>query len=314
MSVDLGIYVPQVAMSYDDLLLRAREAERLGFRSFWLYDHLYAPGLPQLPSFEGWTLATMLLAHTETLRVGHMVLCNGFRHPALLGRMVATLDVLSGGRLELALGTGSYAREHEEAGLEWGTAGKRSARLAESLEVLTQMLRPGTTTFEGAHYRVQDFPNEPLPSPRPRLMLGGIGPRHTLPLVARYADAWNVPTYGISRRAAAAAALESECALLGRDPRQITRSLQLVMAIAPDEKSLPAVRAAAERRYGAAEFGLQDGGLVGTPDMVVERLQAYVDEGWTEFAFFLHDRAAPETLALIAEQVAPHLTASREAA
>jgi alkanesulfonate monooxygenase SsuD/methylene tetrahydromethanopterin reductase-like flavin-dependent oxidoreductase (luciferase family) len=305
--VDLGIYVPQIALSYDDLLVRARHCERLGFRSFWLFDHLYGPELPGLPAFEGWTLATSLLAHTETLRVGHLVLCNGFRHPAVLARMASTLDVISGGRLELGLGTGSYQREHVEAGLHWGTAAERSDLLRESLEVITRMLGPGPTTWSGRHFAVQDLPNLPLPSPRPRLLLGGVGPRYTLPLVARYADAWNVPTYGVARRAEAAAALERECEQIGRDPAEIGRSLQLVMAVAADEASLPAVRALAERRYPGSAFALHDGGLVGTAEQVTERLRAYIGEGWTEFALFLHDRGSVDTLELIAAEVAPYL-------
>jgi alkanesulfonate monooxygenase SsuD/methylene tetrahydromethanopterin reductase-like flavin-dependent oxidoreductase (luciferase family) len=303
----LGIYVPQLALSYEELLTKAQDCERLGFRSMWLFDHLYGPELPEHPAFEGWTLATALLARTDRLRVGHLVLCNGFRHPALLGRMVSTLDVISGGRLELALGTGSYRREHEQAGLPWGTAAERSELLRESLEVLTRMLTPGPTTWTGRHFSVRDLPNLPLPAPRPRVMLGGIGPRYTLPLVAQYADAWNVPTYGVARRQEAAGLLEQECVRIGRDPGEISRSLQLVMAVAPDEAALPAVRALAERRYAGPAFALNDGGLIGTAPQVTERLRDYIAEGWTEFALFLHDRASRDTLELIAAEIAPHL-------
>src|SRR6185437_7200619 len=114
----------------------------------WIYDHLYAPMLPGEPAFEGWTLATALLARTTTMRVGHLVLCNNFRHPALLGRMATTLDVISGGRLELGLGSGSYPPEHQEAGIPWGSFGERSERLGEALEILTRMFAGPRTTFE----------------------------------------------------------------------------------------------------------------------------------------------------------------------
>ena len=100
--VELGIYIPQVALDFDALLSRARTCEELGF-SFWLYDHLYTPGLPDQPALEGWTLATALLAQTTTLHVGHLVLNNNFRHPALLARMATTLALISGSRLELGL-------------------------------------------------------------------------------------------------------------------------------------------------------------------------------------------------------------------
>src|SRR4051812_21234529 len=103
-AVEVGVYLPQVGWSYDDLLGRARLCEELGLVSVWLYDHLSSPGLPDAESFEGWTLATALLASTSRLRVGHLVLDNNLRHPALLGRMATTLDVISGGRLDLGIG------------------------------------------------------------------------------------------------------------------------------------------------------------------------------------------------------------------
>ena len=132
--VDFGIYVPQLAFGYDDVLGRARLCDELGISSLWLFDHLYGPELPDTPAFEGWTLATALLAQTTRLRVGHLVLCATFRHPALLAKMATTLDVISGGRLELGIGSGSYEPEHERAGIPWGTfarahrAARRDAR------------------------------------------------------------------------------------------------------------------------------------------------------------------------------------------
>jgi alkanesulfonate monooxygenase SsuD/methylene tetrahydromethanopterin reductase-like flavin-dependent oxidoreductase (luciferase family) len=100
----IGIYVPQLAFDYPDLLARAQQCEELGFDSFWCFDHLYGPELPTMPAFEGWTLATALLAQTTRIRVGHMVLCATFRHPALLGKMATTLDAISGGRLNVGVG------------------------------------------------------------------------------------------------------------------------------------------------------------------------------------------------------------------
>jgi alkanesulfonate monooxygenase SsuD/methylene tetrahydromethanopterin reductase-like flavin-dependent oxidoreductase (luciferase family) len=304
---EVGIYLPQVAMEYPTMLGKARDCERLGFSCLWLYDHLFTPRLPNQPAFEGWTLATALLAHTTTLHVGHMVLCANFRPPALLGRMVSTLQVISEGRFRLGLGTGSYADEHALAGLSWGTPDERAARLRDSLEVLTRMATPGRTTYSGATVRVRDLPNLPLPAVAPPVHLGGIGPRVTLPLVARYADVWNVPTYGLARRHEAAEIVSRLCEEEGRDPATLRRSLQLVVAVAATDPELTRARAIAERRYGDPSFGLYAGGVVGTPEQVVERLRGYVAEGWTEFALILHDRAAPETLELLSAEVLPHL-------
>ncbi|WP_051047529.1 LLM class flavin-dependent oxidoreductase [Nocardia asiatica] len=130
--LEFGIYVPQIVPDYETLAGLARTAERTGFGTLWLFDHLYAPGLPDHPALEAWTTATALLAHTTTLRVGTLVLCNNFRHPVLLARMATTLDLISGGRLEFGLGSGSVPEEHRQAGLPWGSAAERSERQAEA--------------------------------------------------------------------------------------------------------------------------------------------------------------------------------------
>jgi len=301
------MYVPQVAFSQEDIALRAAALDRLGYHSMWLYDHLYAPGLPDAAAFEGWTLATWVLAMTERLRVGHLVLCTNFRNPALLAKMATTLDVLSGGRLELGLGSGSVELEHHQAGLPWGTFAERSERLAETLEIVTSMFEGTPTTFAGRHYQVEDLPNLPPPvqSPRPPIHVGGIGPRRTLPLVARYADVWNVPTYGLAKWEESRAHLGTACQAAGRDPATLRRSHEAVLVLVPDESSLADARTTAQHRYGGPGWGLEEGGYVGTPAMVIDRISGMVDKGISLFVFFSHDRARIETLELFAAEVMP---------
>jgi alkanesulfonate monooxygenase SsuD/methylene tetrahydromethanopterin reductase-like flavin-dependent oxidoreductase (luciferase family) len=305
--VRFGVYVPQVAFTYAQIRERAMVAEAAGFDSLWVYDHLYSPGQPDLPSLEGWTLASYLLAQTSRLRVGHLVLCNNFRHPALLAKMATTLDVLSEGRLELGLGSGSVAVEHQQAGLPWGGAGQRSDRLGEALEILTRMFTGEPTTFAGQHYDVTDLPNRPPPAqhPHPPIHIGGVGPRRTLPLVARYADVWNVPTYGLADWQASEQLLLAECEAVGRDPATIRRSHEAVLVLAEDDASLGEARAKAERRYGSDGWGLDAGGYVGTPTMVSDRIAERVEQGVSLFVFFTHDRGDPRTLELFAETVMP---------
>lgn len=304
-----GIYLPQVSMDHDRILERATAAEAAGLDAVWFYDHLYGPGQPDRPSLEGWTLAAWVLAQTRRLRVGHLVLCNTFRHPVLLAKMASTLDVLSAGRLELGLGSGSVALEHHQAGLPWGTAAERSERLGEALEIVTSMLDGGTTTFEGRHYHVEEMPNLPLPvqRPRPPLHVGGVGPRHTLPLVARYADVWSIPTYGLATWRESDRLLVEACHRIGRDPSTVRRSHEAVLVLAPDDASLTEALAGARRRYGTPGWGLEAGGYVGTPPMVAERIAGAIDEGVSHFVFFTHDRADPRTLELLATEVLPRL-------
>jgi alkanesulfonate monooxygenase SsuD/methylene tetrahydromethanopterin reductase-like flavin-dependent oxidoreductase (luciferase family) len=229
-----GIYLPQVAFSADEYLRRARSIEELGFDALWMYDHLYGPGTPGLDSFEAFSLASWVLATTSTLRVGHLVGCTNFRNPVVLAKMVATLDVLSQGRFELGLGSGSFEDEHHESGLPWGSFPERSQRLEENLQVLTKLFSGDPVTFRGDFVEVQGFQALPRPTqlPHPPIHIGGVGPRFTIPLVARYADVWSIPTYGLAVWEERKALLDAECAKIGRDPADIRISHEAVLLIA----------------------------------------------------------------------------------
>uniref|UniRef100_A0A5Q5CER2 Luciferase family protein n=1 Tax=Mycobacterium sp. (strain JLS) TaxID=164757 RepID=A0A5Q5CER2_MYCSJ len=307
--LDIGVYVPQIGFTYAEMLHRATRCEALGIGSLWLYDHLYGPGAPDYPSLEAWTLATALLARTERLRVGHMVLCNQFRHPALLAKMATTLDHISAGRFQFGIGSGSIEDEHRRAGLDWGTFAERSERLAETLEIVTQAFEAGRIDLQGRHFRVSDMPITPSPTggTRPPIVVGGVGEKYTLPLVARYADVWNVPTYALGELRHKADVLRAMCADLGRDPDTIVMSVEAVMALAPDDASLPEVRRVAEKRFGGPGFGLHDGGLIGTAPAIVDRLHELADIGFRQVVLFTHDRASDRTLDLLAEQVIARL-------
>src|SRR5215831_14863133 len=115
--VEVGIYLPQIGFAWDELRARVQLCDGEGIRSVWFMDHLYPPALPAVPSFEAWTTAAALAGVTERVRLGHLVLANGFRHPALLAKMAITLDHASGGRLDIGLGSGSYAPEFAQFGL-----------------------------------------------------------------------------------------------------------------------------------------------------------------------------------------------------
>jgi alkanesulfonate monooxygenase SsuD/methylene tetrahydromethanopterin reductase-like flavin-dependent oxidoreductase (luciferase family) len=307
--IDVGVYLPQVGYSWHELLDRALLCDELGIHSVWFMDHLYPPELPGVPSFEAWTIATAVLARTSSLRAGHLVLSHTFRHPALLAKMATSLDVISDGRLELGLGSGSYGVEHERAGIRFGSARERASELGEALEVLASMFRVPRTTFAGRHYSVRDLPNLPPPvqRPRPPIHVGGAGERFTLPLVARYADVWNCPTYALAEIDRKREALAACCRAIGRDPSEIRLAQEAVLVLVETEREVPEARAVAERRFGGAGWGLAAGGYVGTPDQVVARILGHAGRGFSLFVFFLHDRAAPATLRLLAREVIPAL-------
>jgi alkanesulfonate monooxygenase SsuD/methylene tetrahydromethanopterin reductase-like flavin-dependent oxidoreductase (luciferase family) len=294
-----------MGFSYDQILHRTLRCEQLGIDSVWLYDHLYGPGAPDYPSMEAWTLATALLSRTDRIRIGHMVLCNQFRHPAVLAKMATTLDQISGGRLQLGIGSGSIEDEHNRVGLDWGTFSDRSERLGDTLEILQQAFANEVIDFAGKHFTVTDMPIKPGPvqQPRPPIVLGGVGEKYTLPLVARYADVWNVPTYALGELDHKVSVLRWLCDEIGRDPSTIVLSVEAVMALAADDASLPAVRQLAEKHFGIPAFGLKEGGLVGTAPAIVDRLHELVALGFGQIVLFTHDRGSDETLELLASQV-----------
>jgi alkanesulfonate monooxygenase SsuD/methylene tetrahydromethanopterin reductase-like flavin-dependent oxidoreductase (luciferase family) len=137
--------------------------------------------------------------------------------------------------------------------------------------------------------------------------VGGVGEKFTLPLVARYADVWNVPTYALGDLDHKVSVLRSICDEVGRDPSTIVLSVEAVMALAPDDASLPAVRLLAEKRFGIPAFGLKEGGLVGTPPAIVDRLHELVELGFGQIVLFTHDRGSDETLDLLASDVIARL-------
>jgi alkanesulfonate monooxygenase SsuD/methylene tetrahydromethanopterin reductase-like flavin-dependent oxidoreductase (luciferase family) len=306
---EIGVYLPQMGFTYEQILHRTLRCEELGIDSLWLYDHLYGPGAPDYPSMEAWTLATALLSRTSRISIGHMVLCNQFRHPVVLAKMATTLDRISDGRLQLGLGSGSIEDEHDRAGLDWGTFGERSERLGETLEILHQAFAKEVIDFTGEHFTVHDMPIKPGPvqQPRPPIVVGGVGEKYTLPLVARYADVWNVPTYALGELEHKLSVLRSICDRIGRDPSTIVLSVEAVMALAADDSSLPAVRGLAEKRFGVPAFGLREGGLIGTPAAIVDRLNELAELGFGQIVLFTHDRGSDETLELLASQVIPKL-------
>ncbi|MDG2303118.1 MAG: LLM class flavin-dependent oxidoreductase [Candidatus Binatia bacterium] len=302
----IGVYLPQVGFTFEEILERAQLCEEVGIDSLWLMDHLYPPEMPTVPSFEGWTLATALLARTERLRVGHLVLSATFREPALLGKMVTSLDVISGGRLELGLGSGSYEPEHEASGIPWGSVSDRARKLERSLEVVSAMLgrKPRGSATE--------YPVPPnLPSPvfpgGPTIHVGGVGEQLVLPLVARFADVWNCPTYGVAQFEGKRAALDRRCAEIGRAPESLVSSLEAVLVLVENESDVPAARELAARRFGGPGWGLEAGGFLGTPERIVDRIQYYRGRGVESFIFFLHDRGEEDTLRLLAEEVLPNV-------
>jgi alkanesulfonate monooxygenase SsuD/methylene tetrahydromethanopterin reductase-like flavin-dependent oxidoreductase (luciferase family) len=290
--VAVGLYLPQLRMDWPTIERRTLVAEELGFSSLWLMDHLAAPLAPQFDCFEGWTLATALAARTSTIRLGHLVLCDPFRHPVVLAKMAATLDVVSGGRLDLGLGWGSVADELTSYGITADGADDRAARLRESLDVISLMFAGEPFDYAGATVSVTGAVGRPVPAQsKVPIHIGGAGTRLTMPIVAEYADWWNCPSYAADR-------FDSLAPMRGSARISMQRPLGLASSGAVRDE----VVATAQRRLGGW------GGLIaGTPDEVVAGLRADVERGAELLIVTFSDFGTEDTLKLFAREVLPAL-------
>jgi F420-dependent oxidoreductase-like protein len=240
MSMQIGVIVPQGwTGEYDgwdaaDAWARTRDvawqAEALGFESIWVFDHFQTtPKVKDEITFESFSTLAALAAETRRVRLGHVVLCAGYRNPALTAKMISTLDVISGGRMELGIGAGWKRDEWLAYGYGFPADGERLAILRDQLEVIRAMMAPGRATYEGAHHGVDGAVNVPKPLQQPRvpIMVGGNGPNVTWRLAARYADELNLDGMTPAEVDRALPVIRSRCEEIERDPGDLAISVNV---------------------------------------------------------------------------------------
>ena len=280
-----GIKTSQQDTTWADMLAVWVEADDIPvFTSAWNFDHFYPIYSDSSGEcLEGWTTLTALAQATKRLRVGCMVTGIVYRHPAVLASMASTVDVISGGRLELGIGAAWNVEECDGYGIELGTMTERFDRFAEACEVIRGLLTQGVTTFDGRYYTLTEARNNPpgVQKPHPPICIGGKGERRTLPLVARFADHWNYPadwnapgniTDGFRAKRDV---LYEACAAIGRPPGEITTSTHV--RVPPD----------------------------GSPGPVVEACAAYAEAGLDLAICYLPPPHNPAVLAPLAEALTP---------
>jgi F420-dependent oxidoreductase-like protein len=300
---------PQQGASYDDLLAVARRAEDLGFAAFYRSDHYLAMGTDGLPGpTDAWTTLAGLARETTTIRLGTLMSSATFRLPGPLAITVAQVDQMSGGRVELGIGAGWYEAEHTAYGIPFPDTAERFDRLEETLAVVTGLWTtpPGETfSFTGEHYHLTDSPALPKPvqSPRPPVLVGGVGPRRTPTLAARFADEFNVPFSSLDVARRQFDRVRDACRAAGREPSSMTLSNALVLCCGRDEAEIGR-RAAA---IGRDVDELRENGLAGTPAEVVDKLGRYGEAGADRVYLQLLDLDDLEHLDLVADQVMPQL-------
>jgi len=298
---------------YETLTSVAVEAENLCFDSVWVYDHFQTVPEPILETtFEAWTIMAALARDTSKVKLGQLVTCNLYRPPAMLAKIVSTVDVLSHGRSILGLGAGWDQREYEAYGypLPYPPTSERLKMLGEAAQVILKLWTEPKASFEGQYYRLSNAINEPkgVQKPHVPLWIGGAGEQVTLKLVARYGDACNLtdstdPEF--YRRKFAV--LRKHCQDVGRDYDRIRKTASFTVFAAPTETELEKITARARGGRSLEELG--KGSAVGTPARLIEVFKGMIDAGVEYFALYFNEPAKMESMRLFAKEVMPALQA-----
>jgi F420-dependent oxidoreductase-like protein len=301
---------PQQGASYDDLLQVARATQDLGFDAFFRSDHYLkmgdGDGMPG-PS-DAWTTLAGLARDTERIRLGTMVSSATFRLPGPLAITVAGVDQMSGGRVELGLGTGWFADEHAAYGIPFADVPERFDRFAEQVEIIDGLWRTPvgeTFSFTGKHYQLTDSPAlaKPAQAPRPPIILGGAAKKRSAALAARFADEYNIGFSSVADTAAAVGRIQAAVAQTGRAAESMIYSAAHAICAGADEATVTA-RAAA---IGRDVTELRDNALAGCGAEIVDRIGQYAATGVSTMYLQVLDLADLDHLAYIAEQIAPQL-------
>ena len=304
MKLHFGVVLPQFDASWTQAREVALAAEESGLDSVWCVDHLVGIPDPSQPVLEGWTEIAAIAAITRRVRLGHLVLCVNYRQPALLAKMAATLDVISGGRMIVGLGAGWYQPEYEQYGYPFPPIGTRLAQLDETLHILRRMWTEERTTFEGRHFAVREAVSAPKPVQRRLpILIGGGGEKVLLRHVARHADIWNNLGAYHDEVARKREILAGHCRAIGRDPSEIMVSQQTLAAVATDRSE--AARRTTKLRL---ELGFLDTSeelsLTGTPDEIQARIERNRALGVTAFMMSFGRETDPEDVRLFARSIA----------
>ena len=269
-----AVFTSLTNTTWDQVRELWRRVEATGWDTACLTDH-FMPNTPEKAgdTLECWTTLAALAPLVPRLRIGTIVLGNTYRHPAVLAKMAAQADIISGGRLILGLGAAWQQNEHEAYGIPFYTVGERLARLDEACQVLKALWTQERSTFKGRYYQLADAPLAPKPvqRPHPELMIGGGGEKVTLKIVARHADHWNV-WGGPATLARKGRILDDYCRAAGRDPKTLTRSAVMPLLLTEDPAEVEKLKTTVTRRMGMAPEVADDVLLAGSARAVSDKL------------------------------------------
>jgi F420-dependent oxidoreductase-like protein len=269
-----GVFTSLGGQTWPGVLELWQHIETMGWDMACVADH-FMPNTKEREgaTLEAWSTLTALATLVPRIRVGTIVLGNTYRHPAVVAKMAAQVDIISGGRLLLGLGSGWQENEHEAYGIPFYTMRERLERLDEACDVMKSLWTQRRSTFKGRYYQLSEAPLEPKPvqTPHPELMIGGGGERITLRIVAKHADHWNV-WGGPKVLAQKGKVLDEHCAAVGRDPKTITRSANMALWITDKKADVDRLVEIVGTRMGRHVADPRDTCLAGTPDQIRKQL------------------------------------------
>ncbi|TQM45084.1 LLM class F420-dependent oxidoreductase [Pseudonocardia cypriaca] len=306
---------PRHGARYEEILALALATEEAGFDAFFRSDHLMGvdPDDPAYRPTECWTTLGGLARETRRVRLGALVTAATYREPGLLAAIVASVDEMSGGRVELGLGTGWYEREHAAFGIPFPPRAERFDRLEEQLAVVTGLWSGPGFSFTGTHYRVEDnrTPPRPVQRPHPPIIVGGSGPKRTPAIAARFASEFNAALTvdgGVTGLRERFAGFARACEAIGRDPGDARLSAVLPVACG-------ATAAETDRRAGVMRSELiRANAVIGSPSEVTERIGKVAEAGADTVYLHIYDIHDLDHIALIGAEVLPHVALSRTGA
>jgi F420-dependent oxidoreductase-like protein len=304
-----GVTLPQIKRSWQEARDAAIEFDQLGFDSVWVCDHVYGVPNPALPIFEAWSQLAAVGAITQRVELGTLVTPPFFRNPGVLAKQVATVDHISQGRTIMGLGAGWFQPEFEGYGNEFPPLGERMRALDETAQILKALWTEERVNFAGKHFTMKDAVCEPKPIRRPPILIGGGGERVLMGIAARHADIWNNMAVSHAQLPGKIEALRKRCDEVGRDPATLRISQQCVVVIEENEAKARQSLEKAQKIYGGhMGAGLEEHGIWGAPDRVVDCIARHREMGCESFVIEFFGRDTRPAARLFAAEVIPALT------
>ena len=290
---------------WDTIIEASARIEKLNYASVWVYDHFHTvPSPTQDPTFECWSLMAALSQVTKNVRIGQMCTCNSYRNPAYLTKVASTIDSMSGGRLEFAIGAGWYDQEYKAYGYDYPSAGVRLKMLEEALQIYIAMTTQEKASFEGDYYKIKDAINQPKPlqKPYPPLWVCGGGEKVTLKLLAKYGDYgnWDVDVGGFVHKSKI---LKSHCDEQNRNYSDIKKTLHTNVIIGNDEKDLDAKINKIVNVTGIPKEMYIDRPLVGVKEKVFDTIDEFSSVECEYLIAYIPDIVWGDTLEILSEKL-----------